>query len=125
MNGTISPTAHAEQPEQVTKSPPALTLGVTDVLADPRKPSSTPDTSAVKSPTLSSRNPLSSIQSARRKRLPQDKVGQLEDRIALDARDADAWLLLIKEYQSKGKLSDARTTFERFFKIFPDLVCCL
>jgi len=69
-----------------------------------------------------SRNPLASLQSAKRKRLPQDKVGQLEDRIALDARDADAWLALIKEHQAKGKISDARNTYERFFKVFPDLV---
>ena len=68
------------------------------------------------------RNPLASLQSARRKRLPQDKVGQLEDRIALDARDADAWLALIGEHQAKGKTSDARNTYERFFKVFPDLV---
>jgi DNA-binding SARP family transcriptional activator len=54
--------------------------------------------------------------------LPQDKVGQLEDRIALDARDADAWLALIGEHQAKGKISDARNTYERFFKLFPDLV---
>jgi cleavage stimulation factor subunit 3 len=54
--------------------------------------------------------------------LPQDKVGQLEDRIALDARDADAWLALIGEHQAKGKISDARNTYERFFKVFPDLV---
>jgi cleavage stimulation factor subunit 3 len=85
--------------------------------------SSNPETNTIKSPSMSSaRNPISSIQSARRKRLPQDKVGQLEDRIALDARDADAWLALIKEYQTKGKIGDARNTYERFFKIFPDLV---
>ena len=73
--------------------------------------------------TTLARNPLASLQSAKRKRLPQDKVGQLEDRIALDARDADAWLGLIGEYQAKGKISDARNTYERFFKVFPDLVC--
>lgn len=73
--------------------------------------------------TTLARNPLASLQSAKRKRLPQDKVGQLEDRIALDSRDADAWLGLIGEYQAKGKISDARNTYERFFKVFPDLVC--
>jgi DNA-binding SARP family transcriptional activator len=62
------------------------------------------------------------LQSAKRKRLPQDKVGQLADRIALDARDADAWLALIKEHQAKGKVTDARETYEQFLKIFPDLV---
>jgi cleavage stimulation factor subunit 3 len=73
-------------------------------------------------PTTSTRSPLASLQAAKRKRLPQDKVGQLEDRIALDARDADAWLALIGEHQAKGKISDARNTYERFFKVFPDLV---
>ena len=70
----------------------------------------------------SSKNPLASLPVAKRKRLPQDKVGQLEDRIALDARDADAWLSLIREHQVKGKITDARNTYERFFKVFPDLV---
>lgn len=96
--------------------------------------SPTPDVYSVKSPptadrpsmspttTTSARNPLASLHSAKRKRLPQDKVGQLEDRIALDARDADAWLALIGEHQAKGKISDARNTYERFFRVFPDLV---
>jgi hypothetical protein len=92
-----------------------------------RAVSSTPEVQPVKSPRTSlspsvARNPLASLQSAKRKRLPQDKVGQLEDRIALDARDADAWLALIGEHQAKGKISDARNTYERFFKVFPDLV---
>jgi cleavage stimulation factor subunit 3 len=90
------------------KSPPT---------ANPAPPSLTPPTAAAPA-----RNPLATLQSAKRKRLPQDKVGQLEDRIALDARDADAWLALIREHQTKGKISDARNTYERFFKIFPDLV---
>jgi len=100
---------------------------------------STPDAYSVKSPPIpeppstrpslsptvgaaAARNPLASLQAAKRKRLPQDKVGQLEDRIALDVRDADAWLALIREHQAKGKISDARETYERFFKVFPDLV---
>ena len=108
-----------------------------DVLPDSSRVtshSSTPDLISLKSPTADrpslspssttapARNPLASLQSAKRKRLPQDKVGQLEDRIALDARDADAWLALIAEHQAKGKISDARNTYERFFKVFPDLV---
>ena len=72
--------------------------------------------------SASAKNPVASLQAIKRKRLPQDKVGQLEDRIALDARDADAWLALIGEHQAKGKINDARSTYERFFKVFPDLV---
>jgi len=91
--------------------------------------SANPDVYSMKSPPTNVppsgaaiKNPLASLQSAKRKRLPQDKVGQLEDRIALDPRDADAWLALIKEHQAKGKIADARETYERFLRVFPDLV---
>ncbi|KAF8458268.1 hypothetical protein BDZ91DRAFT_666067 [Kalaharituber pfeilii] len=58
--------------------------------------------------------------SNKRKRLPQDRVGQLEDRIAEDPRgDIDAWLSLIAEHQKKGKFDEARTVYERFFLVFP------
>ena len=102
-------TSHTSAPDVYSmKSPPT---------ANSAPPSLSPPAT-----TAPARNPLASLQSAKRKRLPQDKVGQLEDRIALDARDADAWLTLIREHQTKGKISDARNTYERFFKIFPDLV---
>lgn len=56
-------------------------------------------------------------------RLPQDRVGILEDRIADDPRgDIDAWLNLISELHSRNKLDDARAVYERFFKIFPSAV---
>lgn len=121
-----------------TKSIPgrssAAPLSSLDVLPDSSRAASNASTSDVSSsvkspsadrPSLShsaARNSLASLPSAKRKRLPQDKVGQLEDRIALDARDADAWLALIGEHQAKGKISDARNTYERFLKVFPDLV---
>ena len=61
--------------------------------------------------------------SNKRKRLPQDKVGQLEDRIAEDPRgDTDAWYNLVAEYQKKGKFDEARAVFERFFLVFPACV---
>lgn len=61
--------------------------------------------------------------SNKRRRLPQDKVGQLEDRIAEDPRgDIDAWLRLIDEHQKKGKLDEARDAYERFLKIWPNSV---
>ena len=119
-------------PGRSSAAPPSSSSSL-DVLPDSsRAPShaSTPDVYSVKSPSAdrpslsppATRNSLASLPSAKRKRLPQDKVGQLEDRIALDARDADAWLALIGEHQAKGKISDARNTYERFFKVFPDLV---
>jgi len=148
----ISPPPPSLSPSLAIQSPPVpatrTAAAAGNILADiaGASHSSTPDVYSVKSPTAERsppvpttapstntnatapapvRNPLASLPSAKRKRLPQDKVGQLEDRIALDARDADAWLSLIKEHQSKGKISDARTTYDRFLKIFPDLVCAL
>ena len=134
MNSSLPPTASFSGP--VDSGQPTTSL---DVFPDSFRATLTPDvptmnngapTSNPPLPSPSSmsppaRNPLASLQSAKRKRLPQDKVGQLEDRIALDARDADAWLALIQEHKAKGKISDARNTYERFFKVFPDLVFTL
>ena len=53
-------------------------------------------------------------------RLPHDRIGILEDRIKEDPRgDLDAWLSLIGEHRKRGKLLDARNTYERFLKVFP------
>ncbi|KAK8175072.1 half-A-TPR repeat-containing protein [Phyllosticta citrichinensis] len=53
-------------------------------------------------------------------RLPQDRIGILEDRVAEDPRgDIDSWLNLIGEYWRRDKLEEARATYQRFFKIFP------
>lgn len=59
-------------------------------------------------------------------RLPQDRVGILEDRIAEDPRgDIDAWLSLIADYRGKNKFDDARKVYERFFQVFPSAVSLL
>jgi cleavage stimulation factor subunit 3 len=56
-------------------------------------------------------------------RLPHDRVGILEDRIAEDPRgDVDAWLSLISEHRKRNKLGDARATYDRFFQVFPAAV---
>ncbi|KAH7055493.1 hypothetical protein B0J12DRAFT_775839 [Macrophomina phaseolina] len=53
-------------------------------------------------------------------RLPQDRIGILEDRIQEDPRgDMDAWLSLIGEYRRRDKLEEARAVYNRFFKVFP------
>jgi cleavage stimulation factor subunit 3 len=58
-----------------------------------------------------------------KQRLPQDRVGILEDRIAEDSRgDIDAWLELIAENRSRGRLDQAREVYQRFFKLFPTAV---
>ena len=56
-------------------------------------------------------------------RLPNDRVGMLEDRIKDDPKgDVDAWLSLIAEHRKRNKLADARTTYDRFFRVFPSAV---
>ncbi|KAF2685690.1 Suf-domain-containing protein [Lentithecium fluviatile CBS 122367] len=53
-------------------------------------------------------------------RLPQDRVGLLEDRIADDPRgDIEAWLGLIEEHRRRHKHEEARAVFERFLQVFP------
>lgn len=59
-------------------------------------------------------------------RLPNDRIGILEDRIEEDPRgDIEAWLQLVTEYRSKGRLDDARSTYNRFFQVFPHAVSYL
>jgi hypothetical protein len=56
-------------------------------------------------------------------RLPQDRIGILDDRIAEDPRgDIEAWLSLIDEYRRRHKYDDARDVIERFLKTFPTAV---
>ncbi|KAJ2983866.1 hypothetical protein NUW58_g6178 [Xylaria curta] len=53
-------------------------------------------------------------------RLPTDVVGMLEDRIREDPKgDIEAWFALIDEQKRRHKIEDTRSTYERFFKIFP------
>jgi len=101
-----------------------------DVLTVPYKigEQSVPSNTTTSTITTSFANPVvpssSSMTSVnKRKRLPQDIVGQLEDRILEDPRgDIDAWLSLINEHQKKGKLDEARATYERYLKVFPTAV---
>lgn len=79
-------------------------------------------TTAASTPTTNTTT-TTAAPSNKRKRLPQDKVGQLEDRIAEDPRgDIDAWYSLIAEHQKKGKSDEARAVYERFFLVFPACV---
>ena len=76
--------------------------------------------------TPMSAGPSASVQSASapKGRLPHDKIGILEDRIKEDPRgDSDAWRFLISEHRKRNKFDDARTVYERFFKVFPQAVC--
>ena len=72
---------------------------------------------------VSSQIPNLAAPSIPKARLPQDKVGILEDRIREDPRgDIEAWRSLIDEYRSRNKLEDARLVYERFFRVFPQAV---
>lgn len=55
----------------------------------------------------------------KRKRLPQDVVGKLEDRISDNSSDIDAWRELIAEVKKKEKLDELREIYERMLKNFP------
>ncbi|KAF4556209.1 mRNA 3'-end-processing protein rna14-like protein [Elsinoe fawcettii] len=62
----------------------------------------------------------SAVPSVPKTRLPNDIIGQLEDRIAEDPKgDVDAWLGLIAHLRSKGKYDEVRKVYGRFFEVFP------
>jgi cleavage stimulation factor subunit 3 len=67
--------------------------------------------------------PSTPVTNLPKQRLPQDRVGMLEDRIAEDPRgDSEAWLSLIEEHRRRHKIDEARAVYERFFKLFPTSV---
>lgn len=76
------------------------------------------------SPTVVRRGSTDAQQATQPKaRLPHDKIGILEDRIAEDPRgDIEAWMELIYEHESRNKLDEARAIYERFFTVFPTAV---
>lgn len=58
-----------------------------------------------------------------RARLPQDRIGILNDRIQEDPRgDIEAWLSLIEEQRKRHKHDEARDVFNRFLEQFPTAV---
>ena len=89
------------------------------------KPSETlPAPSVMESNPASKTMPQTSATPAPRSRLPNDKVGILEDRIKEDPRgDLEAWLGLVEEHKRRAKIDDARSVYERFLVIFPSAVC--
>lgn len=104
---TVSPAA---VPNGGSAPPDATHAGIPDHLAAASARQSTAPVTPVPAPLPKAR-------------LPQDKVGILEDRIAEDPRgDIEAWLSLIEEHRKRHKYDDARAVFERFFKIFPSAV---
>jgi len=54
---------------------------------------------------------------------PNSRISILEERITNDPKgDAAAWCSLISEHRSHNNLGEARSVYERFFKIFPGAV---
>lgn len=51
--------------------------------------------------------------------MPNDVVGILEDRIADDPLDFQAYEELISQFRNKSKIDEARQTFEQFLKVLP------
>ena len=79
-----------------------------------------PSTNQAKSPPQQANKSMMSLPKAR---LPHDKLGMLEDRIKEDPRgDIEAWLALIDEHKKKGKIDEARSTYDKFLAIFPTAV---
>jgi len=122
----MSATDEIQQSDSVAGVPQEQSQPSIGVISNSSSNVAVPSTSNVGAgvnPPATSAAPTTTVPSHKRKRLPQDKVGQLEDRIAEDPMgDIDAWFSLIAEHQKKGKFDEARTVFERFFLVFPACV---
>lgn len=127
-NGSLAQTpVQQQQNVQAVYNPPP-----TDSLEQDHAPSAIPSQGAsvqghalpqATAPVPSAQISSSSSAAQTKPRLPQDRVGQLEDRIADDPKgDVDAWLDLIALHRSKNKLDDARNVYDRFFDVFPTAV---
>jgi hypothetical protein len=127
-NGSLAQTpVQQQQNVQAVYNPPP-----TDLLEQDHAPSAIPTRGAPvpgqalpqsSAPVPSAQISSSSSAALSKPRLPQDRVGQLEDRIADDPKgDVDAWLDLIALHRSKNKLDDARNVYDRFFDVFPTAV---
>ncbi|KAL8726906.1 MAG: hypothetical protein Q9166_006395 [cf. Caloplaca sp. 2 TL-2023] len=106
-------------PESSTPLPESRLEGQAEILADGAPVHPVLDASETKSTTT---DLIQSIAASAppKARLPNDKIGILEDRTQADPRgDMDAWLELISEYQKRNKVQEARNTYERFFLVFP------
>ena len=130
-NNTLSNThvqSHNAQDQDTVSSSASVTVNelapsIPSTLANGNTP--VPDSTKTGASAQPSTAPVPSTSTASlpKARLPQDRVGILEDRIAEDPRgDIEAWLSLIEEHRRRHKHDDARAVFERFFKLFPTAV---
>lgn len=86
-------------------------------------PNSATERADSRPPELASVEPSATPQPTlppKRKRLPQDVIGQLEDRITDHPLDVDAWRGLINEIKKNEKpIDELREAYERMLKTFP------
>jgi cleavage stimulation factor subunit 3 len=123
---------HSAQSEGLIPAPVAVNEPALSIASLPNGSTPVPDATKPDAPdvmTISTRpsaapvTPASTSASLPKARLPQDRVGILEDLIAEDPRGAiESWLSLIEEHRRRHKHEEARATFERFLKIFPSSV---
>ncbi|KAH8592293.1 hypothetical protein B0O99DRAFT_663245 [Bisporella sp. PMI_857] len=104
----------------ISPSPLQSSVSQQDITAPTKQ--GNPNTGALQPAASSVTVPAPSVSAVNvpKARLPHDKIGILEDRIAEDPKgDLEAWLGLIAELRGRHKLDEARAVFERFFKMFP------
>ena len=118
VTGVVSPTS-ASLTVPTPANVPSIDTGAPTPTAKPSQPHPSPSKESASAAT-----PISATASAPPKaRLPNDRVGILEDRIADDPRgDMDAWLELINEHRKRNKIPEARAVYDRFFELFPHAV---
>lgn len=97
-------------------------------------PLATNSSSEIKSPaTIEDSNQASRANSVDSSSTPAAAVGKsdivpapgtsaLEQRIAEDPFDADAWLTLLNDAEKEGEVARVRDVYERFLKVFPTSV---
>jgi cleavage stimulation factor subunit 3 len=109
-NNDAAPPSSSAVPNGGMPVPDITKTGIADALnTATARPSTAPITPAPSSLT--------------KQRLPQDRIGIFEDRIADDPRgDIEAWLSLIEEHRRRHKFDDARAVYDRFFNTFPSFV---
>ena len=137
-SATLSPSNAQNQPQQNVPPLHVQNQGVSGLVPSsvavhesfssvPNGSTPVPDAKQAPLPAASARQsaapatPISAL--LPKSRLPQDKVGMFEDRIAEDPRgDIEAWLGLVDEYRKRHKYAEARATYDEFFKVFPTAV---
>lgn len=79
---------------------------------------------APSAPPVNSHAPVvSAPEASAQPQVAQDKIAVLENRVREDPRGAmDSWVALLREYQDRNKIDDARNAYGRFLDIFPQAV---